>query len=244
VAAPIVVLIHSPLVGPSTWRPVAEALKARGLASVVPRVSDRGEALGPYWRQHALCVAAVLRALPAGRQVVLAGHSGAGPLLPAMREQGGRDLAAYLFVDAGIPEDGRSRIELLRAEMPEVAAPLQAHLEAGGRFPEWTDADLIEAVPDAARRRQLLAELQPRDLPFWQEPIPVFRGWPDAACAYLRLSEGYRAPAERARRDGWAYAEIEGRHFQMLVDPDAVAGAMLDLIHAVGLITPVEDAGR
>src|SRR5215208_4594361 len=147
-AAPIFVLVHSPLVGPSTWAPVA----------------------------------AVLQALPAGRQVVLVGHSGAGPLLPAMRELGGRDVAAYLFVDAGLPEDSRSRLDLLRAEMAE---QLVAHLEAGGRFPEWTDADLAEIVPDAARRRQLLAEMQPRDLPFWREPLPVFHGWPDAACAYL-----------------------------------------------------------
>jgi pimeloyl-ACP methyl ester carboxylesterase len=241
---PVLVLVHSPLVGPSTWLPVAEALRARGLATVAPRVSDRGEALGPYWRQHALSVAAVLQALPAGRQVVLVGHSGAGPLLPAMREQGRRDVAAYMFVDAGIPEDGLSRIELLRRELPEVAPQLAAHLEAGGRFPEWTDADLAEAVPDAARRRQLLAELQPRGLPFWQEPIPVFRGWPDAACAYLRLSEGYRAPAERARQDGWASAEMDGSHFQMLIDPGAVADAMLDLMRAVGMPAPAGGPGR
>jgi hypothetical protein len=243
-ANPIFVLVHSPLVGPSTWTPVAEALKERGLATVVPRLSDRGEALGPYWRQHALCAAAVLKALPAGRQVVLAGHSGAGPLLPAVRELSGRDVAAYLFVDAGIPEDGASRLDLLRVELPEVADGLQAHLEAGGRFPEWTDADLAEAVPDAARRRQLLAELQPRGMAFWREPLPVFFGWPDAACAYLQMSEGYRIPAEQARRDGWAYAEVEAGHFHMLVEPEAVAGAILDLVRAAGIITPSPGAQR
>src|SRR5215207_10380943 len=125
-ASPIFVLVHSPLVGPSTWAAVAGVLKARGLSAVTPRLSDRGEAMGPFWRQHALAVAVVLHALPAGRQVVLAGHSGAGPLLPAIREQSGRDVAAYIFVDAGIPVDGQSRLELLRTEMPEVADQFQA----------------------------------------------------------------------------------------------------------------------
>ena len=238
---PVFVLVHSPLVGPSTWLPVAEALKARGLGTAVPRVGDRGEAFGPYWRQHALSVAVVLQALPAGRQVVLVGHSGAGPLLPAMRELGGRDVAAYLFVDAGLPQDGCSRLDLLRVEMVE---ELAAHLEAGGRFPEWTDADLAPIVPDEGRRRRLLAELQPRDLPFWQEPIPVFHGWPDAACAYLRLSAGYDVPAEWARREGWAYAARDGGHFDMLVQPEEITGAIMDLTRDVGIPLPAGDRGR
>jgi hypothetical protein len=241
---PIFVLVHSPLVGPSTWKAVGDVLKARGLSAVTPRLSDRGEAIGPYWRQHALAAAAMLHALPAGRQVVLAGHSGAGPLLPAIREQSGRDVAAYLFVDAGIPVDGRSRLELLRAEMPEVAPWLEAHLEAGGRFPEWTDADLAEAVPDEAQRRGLLDELAPRGPVFWQEPIPVFHGWPDAACAYLRLSDGYRVPTDRARADGWAVAEMSGGHFLMITDPEAVSEAMLDLVRSVGIAVPMGGARR
>ena len=33
--------------------------------------------------------------------MILAGHSGAGPLLPAIRQATGRAIAGYLFVDAG-----------------------------------------------------------------------------------------------------------------------------------------------
>jgi hypothetical protein len=234
-AAPVFVLVHSPLVGPATWAPVAEHLRRRGLGVAVPSLRDRGEMGGPFWRQHAIAAAAMIRALPSGRPIVLVGHSGAGPLLPAIREASERDVAAYIFVDAGIPVDGASRLDLLRFELPEVAEQLQAHLEAGGRYPEWCDEDLRSTVPDDEQRRLLLGEMQPRALPFWTEALPVFSGWPDAPCAFLQLSEGYAVPASRARADGWLYQQIDAGHFHMLVDPEAVTAPLVELACGAGI---------
>lgn len=166
---------------------------------------------------------------------MLIGHSGAGPLLPAIRQQAGRPVAAYLFVDAGIPEDGKSRLDLLRVELPEMAGELEEHLEAGGRFPEWSEDDLATVLPEAAMRRAVLDEMHPRPLAFWTEPLSVFAGWPDAPCAYLRLSEGYAVPAGRARSLGWAYHTMDAGHFHPVVDPAAVVEAMLDLLRLSGV---------
>jgi hypothetical protein len=182
-----------------------------------------------------MAAAAMVQALPAGRPLVLVGHSGAGPLLPAIRQAAERDVALYLFVDAGIPVDGASRLELLRAELPEMGATLEQHLQAGGRYPEWRDEDLIEVIPEENARRHLLEEMQPRDLPFWTEPLPVFAGWPDAACGYLRLSEGYAVPSARARAEGWLHLEVDAGHFHMVVDPGVVAEMMLDLARGGGI---------
>ena len=81
-------------------------------------------------------------------------------------------------------------------------------------------------VPDPASRRALLAELRPQPWAFWEEPLPVFAGWPDAPCAYLRFAPNpaYDAAAAEARRRGWSCLELAGGHFHMLVDPDAVTG--------------------
>jgi hypothetical protein len=234
-AAPVFALIHSPLVGPATWTTVAEQLRARGAGVAVPSLRDRGEGAGPYWRQHALAAAAMLNALPAGRPLVLVGHSGAGPLLPAIRQVAERDVTLYLFVDAGIPVDGLSRLDLLRDELPEAASLLEQQLNAGGRYPAWRDEDLAAVLSDGDARRQVLAELQPRGLPFWTEPLPVFSGWPDAPCAYVQFSDGYAVPAERARGEGWLYRRVDGGHFQMMVDPEAVADLMLDMAHDAGI---------
>jgi hypothetical protein len=234
-AAPVFVLVHSPLVGPSTWGLVVDRLRSRDVGTAVPSLRDRGEAGGAFWQQHAMAAAAMLAALPRGRPLVLVAHSGAGPLLPAIRQAAERDVAAYLFVDAGIPEDGASRLDLLRSEIPDVADQLWGHLESGGRYPEWLDDDLVDVIPDAEWRGRVLAELQPRALPFWTEPLPVFSGWPDAPCAYLQLSQGYAVPAERARREGWLCRQLDAGHFHMLVDPEAVVGAMMDLVRSAGI---------
>jgi hypothetical protein len=233
-------LVHSPLVGPYSWSLVAADLRRRGVRAAVPVLRDRGAAAGELWRQQALSAAVMLNALPREGPVVLAGHSGAGPLLPAIRELNGREVDAYLFVDAGIPEDGASRLDLLRGELPEMAAPFAAHLEAGGRYPEWDDVALAAVLPDAEQRSQVLAEMQPRDRPFWMEPLPVFAGWPDAPCGYLRLSAGYAVPAARARADGWVCEEWDGGHFDLLARPGETAGAMLDLVRAMGIPLSVE----
>ena len=80
-------------------------------------------------------------------------------------------------------------------------------------------------------RRRLLAELRPRPLAFFTEPIPaVFAGWPDAPCAFLQYSSAYDVPARRAKEAGWRYREIAAGHFHMLVDPAPVANTLLDLI--------------
>ena len=111
----------------------------------------------------------------------------------------------------------------MAGEAPEWAAELRRELEAGARFPTWTDADLREVVPDAGQRAALLAELRPRPLAFFTEPIPVFAGWPDAPGAYLHFSAAYDVPAAQAQRRGWAYHRLDAGHFHLLVDPAGVA---------------------
>lgn len=226
-------LVHSPLVGPRSWSPVAGELARRSFAVAAPALTEPADAERPWWRHHAGAAARGLASLPADRSVVLVGHSGAGPLLPAVGRALGRPVAAYLFVDAGIPRDGYSRLGLMGAEDSAFAAELGTQLAAGGRFPAWSDDDLRTVIPDPDLRRGLLAELRPRPLAFFTEPIPVPAGWPDAPCGYLRLSLAYAVPAEAARRAGWACREIEAGHFQAMVDPVAVTDALLDLVSLV-----------
>jgi hypothetical protein len=111
--------------------------------------------------------------VPSDEPLILAAHSGAGPLLGGLRLHTPRPVAAYLFVDAGLPRAGASRLDLLRDEAPAFAEGLEAQLSAGGRFPKWTDADLRDILPDAETRRRLLAGLRPQPLAFWTEPLPV-----------------------------------------------------------------------
>jgi len=221
----LLALIHSPLVGSLTWTRVAALLAARGVSAWLPELHDDPADPRPFWQQQAESAALALAGVPTAQPMVLVGHSGAGALLPAIRQALGRRVAGYVFVDAGLPVDGQSRL----ATFGDEQASFREFLAAGGRFPNWTLADLQDIVPDPALAARLAADLRPRALPFWDEPIPVFAGWPDAPGAYLLLTETYRRAADQARALGWPVRELPAGHFHMLVEPEAVAQAVLEL---------------
>jgi hypothetical protein len=72
-------LVPSPLVGPASWDLIAPRLAEAGRAVTIPDLTST-VAAGPPWcsRQAELIARAA-----AGQPAVLAGHSGAGPLLAA-----------------------------------------------------------------------------------------------------------------------------------------------------------------
>lgn len=220
------VLVHSPIVGPATWTSVADELRKRGHTVVVPDLGPNNEGDEPFWQRHTRAVVDTLRDVSADRDLILVGHSGAGALLPAIGHAIQRPIAGYVFVDAGIPHDGQTRLD--DGPFAEVVRELYRR---GERYLNWGDADLRDLVPDAMQRQAILSDLRPPPLAFWEEPIPVFAGWPDAPCAFLRFvpNPAYDAPAADARTRGWAYREIEGGHFHAVVDPVAVAAELVEL---------------
>ncbi|HEV3397664.1 MAG TPA: hypothetical protein VG693_00045 [Actinomycetes bacterium] len=226
------VLLHSPLVGVESWGALPGALERGGVAAVAVPVD--GDDRPPFAERYVdTAVARVLAAAPREGPLVLVGHRGAGPLLGAV----GAGLAArgepaggYLFCDAGLPEDGATRLDLLAAEDPEMAAAFRAELERGRRFPAWTDAELEPLVPDPAARAALVGSLRPRGLEFFTEPLPAAPGWPDAPCGFLRLSPAYDHWLAAAAARGWPTASLDAGHFHPLADPVAVADALLGLV--------------
>jgi hypothetical protein len=230
--ASVFLLVHSPLVGPFTWSRVGEELQARGYQVVVPTLTVDAAIDPPCWKQSVVSVARFLAKVPLDHSLVVVGHSGAGPLLPAICQEVNRSVSAYVFVDASIPRDLASNLDLIESESPEMAERFRRLLASGGRFPTWTGAELREVIPDEGLRRQVLAELHPMPVRYFEEPIPVFSGWPDAPCAYLRLSPAYLAPAREARRLGWPVKEMDAGHFHLVVDPSTVAGTLLELVES------------
>lgn len=228
--APII-LVHSPLVGAFTWAPVATELQQRGCTVIVPDLHGTGvDEERPYHHQHAQNAAKLLQDLPASEPVVLVAHSGAGPLLPAIRQQIAQPIAAYLFIDAGLPQNGLSRLQMLARELPDTAPRLRELLVGGKKWPQWRDEDLASLIPDSERRQKLLAELTPQPLAFFDEPLPVFPEWPDAPCAYLQLSAAYDYSAAEAEQRGWPVVRMDAGHFHMLVDETAVADHILNIL--------------
>ena len=137
-------LIHSPLVGPTTWRWVAAALSAAGHDAVLPDLRSSAVAGKP----QSFVDEAVSSTPSDWSRPVVVGHSGAGFLLPSIVER--LDAAHAVFVDAGLPPDrspasaGADILDRLRA------------LAVDGTLPKWSTwwgPDVMRAlVPDDTRR--------------------------------------------------------------------------------------------
>jgi len=229
----VYVLIHSPLVGGLTWTLVADQMRQMGVSVVVPLLLDSPNSPEPFWKQHAKSVPQALTHVPKNESVTLVAHSGAGPLLPAIRQILPNPVKAYVFVDAGIPRNGASRLDLMKSEDPEWAAQFQEDLERGEHFPNWSMEDLQEIIPDVSLRKQMVAEIRPRGLSFFTEQLPVFDGWPDAPCAYIQFSAPYARPAAQARQAGWPTYQMEAGHFHMLVDAKVVTDMIVEAVKRI-----------
>ncbi|MFI6295618.1 alpha/beta hydrolase [Nonomuraea sp. NPDC050790] len=225
----IFVLVHSPSVGPSTWQPVAEALARRGRRAVVPDLTKVTEGGPPYWPR---VVEEVRAAVPVEGPFVLAGHSNAGLFLPVVKEGLGERVVACVFADAHLPpRDGLVRV----AE--EAFLPFLRDLAgADGRLPRWTDwwseEDVAPMLPDPEVRRRV-ADEQPRlPLDYYTQLVPVPSGWDAVPCGCLWYGPPYDKVAEQAAARGWPVARIPGAHLHQVVDPDAVAGALLRIVNS------------
>jgi hypothetical protein len=219
-------------VGPDTWAPVAEVLRARACQVVVPRLRDDGAP--PWWDAHVWSVVdAVGEPTADSAPLVLVLHSGAGQLadhLVTRLDRQGHDVRAVLLVDAGVPTQGSSRLAQLRLEAPEVAMGLRELLDAGGHFPDWTDAQLRRLVPDGARRRRLLDGIRTLPAEYWDERIPTVDAPPHHTAALL-LSGSYAATAEHAQEQRWPVIDLAtDNHFLALAEEGQVAEHILRLI--------------
>jgi alpha/beta hydrolase family protein len=217
------VLLHSPLTTAAAWGALPERLRAAGLDVAVPEISDDDRA--PYAGRYVARAALEIMAYGPAQPLVLVAHSGAGPLSPAVggaQRAAHRRIGGYVFCDAGLPAPGEpTRLDRLRAELPEEAARLELLLDGGGRFPEYRPPAGLEGA------------LRPRGKDFFTEPLPPPQDWPDAPCGYLRTSPAYAAQARQARQRGWPVVERESGHFAAFTAADDTAAAILELIAAL-----------
>lgn len=213
--------MHSPLVGPSTWRWAAEALHARGHEALIPDLREAAVSGDPR---------AVVRAARPPRSsepTVVVGHSGAGFYLPSVAAELGVPVHALVFVDAGLPPcDGN-------ATAGTGVLDKLTELARDGTLPKWStwwDAGVMESlVPDAARRGLIEAELCEIPLALYESSIRQPAGWCDGTAGYLLSSDAYRRDAHRARSLGWPVIEELGNHLDIVNDPESIARHLVEL---------------
>ncbi|MFE6308390.1 alpha/beta hydrolase [Nocardiopsis sp. NPDC057823] len=225
---PTFVLVHSPSVGPSTWRPVAECLTATGYRVRLPSLLDIGAGAPPFWPRIVSAVRDDLRQVPADSPLVLVAHSNAGLFLPLIRSGLDRPVVGSVFVDAALPaRSGPTPVAPPR--LLEFLRPMVVN----GRLPRWTDwwdeAEVASLFPNPKVRRTVVEEQPTLPLSYYEQHIPVPEGWDDHPCSYLLFSPPYDGLAAEARERGWRSAHLPGTHLHQISDPVGTARHLVEL---------------
>lgn len=232
--APLVVLVHSPLVGPTTWEAVAEHLAALGYGVRVPDLTGTVAAgqRPPYCPRQASVIAASAGSHPA----LLVGHSGAGPLLAAAGARAG-GARGYIFADAGLPTPGQAWMDTVP---PELARQVRDMAGDTGWLPPWSrwwsDDELAGLLPDPDLRCRFADSCPPLPLALFEETHPVVPpDWAAVPAGYLQLSEAYLEQAAAARDRGWPVLVRESQHLAPVTDPGMVGDALHELLRRLDL---------
>lgn len=223
------VLVHSPLVGPATWRPVAAELRIRGYDVVVPALAGVAEEGPPFYERLATRVAEAVRDSSLAGPIVVVGHSGAGASLPSITATLQHNVMAVLFVDAILPHPGSSWME---TAPPTLREQLRG-LAVDGKLPpwqEWFPPGTVEAlIPDEEQRTSVLAEVPRLPLAYFDEPAPSV-DVPADRYGYLQLSAAYGPFADEAERRGWPTIREASDHLAIVTNPGLVVRRLLDLL--------------
>jgi pimeloyl-ACP methyl ester carboxylesterase len=223
------VLVHGGWDGGWSWKAVAQELQAAGHEVYRPTLTGSGERAhlaSPEigLETHILDVVNVL-CYEDLCDVLLVGISYGGMIITGAAERVPERIAHLIYLDAFVPQDGESVLDLLG---PEIAAPFEQAAQAygdGWRIPH--------DPPDADRRTDVL--LHPA-----QEPLAVNN--PEAARirhTYVlftgKAADDFMMPvtakiAARVRQEGgWTYLERPFEHWPVLDRPRAVAALLLEL---------------
>lgn len=221
------VLVHSPLLGPSSWKPLADVARARGFDVVRPDLTGVVDAGPPQWQ---FLVETAADSTHGHDDLVVLGHSGAGALVPAVGHRLRDRLRAVVFVDAIVPPaTGEHRTS-------EQFSRFLDDKMVDGRLLPWLDWWPPEEVSALVTSPQQLEELR-SDMPrlhrsFYDAAVPVPEGWSAGGCAYLQLSPAYDDERRAATGFGWPTAVIDGTHLSIYSDPSAVLAAVEQLVGA------------
>jgi pimeloyl-ACP methyl ester carboxylesterase len=216
------VFVHGAPAGPATWRWVAEVMTSAGHEVVVPDLRRAAMSGHP---------AAVVREAVAACSTdtdVVAGHSGAGLVLPAIADSLPASARPRLvFVDAAIPEcEGDAR---LNPVVVDLLRPLAIEGVLAPGFLWSGEGGLERLITDSERRARVEAELPELPMTLFEEGLPEAAGWCEWRCDYLLLSEEMRGEAERARSLGWPVLEVLGNHLDVVNRAAEVAADLVRL---------------
>ncbi len=232
------VLVHGAWQSASTWDLLSPLLEKHGHRVITPVLSGLGtdqHRLSPdiSLQQHIADVSNALSKV--ADRVVLVGHSYAGMIISGVIEANADRVQRLVYLDAFIPDDGQSVLDLLPAEIGAHFRSVAREHGNGWRLPGGEGhLDLWGLKPGEAREF-VRARLCDFSLRCFEEPIrlPANRKASVPATFVAGVAEGYPARpffepfARKARASGWEVAELNTGHDCHIERPGEVADILL-----------------
>jgi len=230
----VFVLVPGAWLGGWCWRDVAAPLRRLGHSVVAVTLTGLGERAHLVSREIGLDthIGDLVGLLHYGdlKDVALVGHSYGGTVITAVAERIPERIARLVYLDASVPRDGQSNNDVIGLDM---ATRLRASADAEGEGWRVPPAPyVLENLPDRIKA-WVAARLAPHPLRCFDDPVTL-RSQAAAALprAFIRTSprsDLYAGLIAHAREAGWYCRELEGGHYAMLTQPQAVAAALSEL---------------
>lgn len=216
-----VLLVHSPLVGPSSLRPLATVASNRGLDISMPDLTGAMTSADPHRAYVEMAADACATTSPD----VIVGHSGAGAFVPLIAGQTGVRL---VFLDAVLPPANGPYV------VSDQFRTFIAENRDGSRLRPWLDwwpDEVVERlVPERVDREALRADTPRLPADFYDDAIQLPTDWDDGSAAYLRLSSAYDEEYAEAQSRGWRVIHLDSTHLATVTEPERVLNAIVQLI--------------
>jgi len=235
------VLVHGAWQSAGTWDLLAPLLEKRGHRVITPVLSGLGtdqSHLSPdiTLQQHVEDVSGELSRFP--DQVILVGHSYAGMIISGVVETNPTQVERLVFLDAFIPENGQSVLDLLPPEIGAHFRNLAREHGDGWRLPGGEGQLDLWGLKSGEARDFVRARLCDFSLRCFEEPLrlPANRKASIPATFVSGVAEGYPARpffepfARKARASGWEVAELETGHDCHVERPGEVANILLSAV--------------
>ena len=204
------VLVHMSCAGAWAWGEVPERLRAAGHVVLAP---DLDLSPGETPTTHADAVAAA--AGPGDGELVLAGHSYGGMVVPVLADRLRGRVRAFVVIDGLMPDPGDSAATL----RPESAAARRDAARETGLW--WPEVD--DPAPDWAAR------LAGMPISAWEAPVD-FTPLDVPRTFVLCRRDPMADQAARAQARGWTVVEVDEYHELPLRNPELCTRLLLDAL--------------
>jgi pimeloyl-ACP methyl ester carboxylesterase len=239
------VLVHPAWFGGWCWKKIALPLRARGHDVHTPTLTGLGDrahlaAPGVGLGTHVDDVVNLLTFEDLD-DVTLVGNSSAGTVITAVADRIPERVSRVIYLDAFVPSDGQSTLDLIAAERREIMERLVETEGDGWALPRFAPPPWEEFVPaawqvtDEADLRWVLPRLRPTPFLHFTQPLEIRR--PDdeqPARVYIRCRgfphPGFDRHALAAQTSpGWTSRDLDTSHLPYITDPEPLTAILLEL---------------